>query len=125
MYPFRRSTGLFPLKDGVKTTNTNYTAFTNARIQVTPNQVIENGTLLIQNGKVVATGTSVSIPQNTVVIDLKGKYIYPSFIDMYSEFGVEKPKLPWVETFCPVCATREGFYGMIHVMPEKNAMDCI
>lgn len=93
----------FPKNDGVKTTNTNYTAFTNARIQVTPNQVIENGTLLIQNGKVVATGTSVSIPQNTVVIDLKGKYIYPSFIDMYSEFGVEKPKRPmgW-RTFCPV-----------------------
>lgn len=114
----------FPKNDGVKTTNTNYTAFTNARIQVTPNQVIENGTLLIQNGKVVATGTSVSIPQNTVVIDLKGKYIYPSFIDMYSEFGVEKPKRPMGGgRSAQYDATREGFYWNDHVMPEKNAMD--
>ena len=65
----------FPKNDGVKTTNTNYTAFTNAKIFITPNQIIDNGTLLINDGKVVSTGTSVSIPENAVLIDLAGKSI--------------------------------------------------
>ncbi|MBE9488882.1 MAG: amidohydrolase, partial [Bacteroidetes bacterium] len=82
----------FPKNDGVKSKNTNYTAFTNAKIYVTPTQIIEKGTLLIKDGKVVATGTSVTIPNNSVIIDITGKSIYPSFIDMYSGFGVEKPK---------------------------------
>ena len=78
----------FPKNDGVVSDNTNYTAFTNAKIYVTPTQVIEKGTLLIKNGKVVNVGSSVSIPKNTNVIDVSGKSVYPSFIDMYSDFGI-------------------------------------
>ena len=77
----------FPKNDGVKTKNNNYTAFTNAKIYMTPTQVIEKGTLLIQNGKVVQVGKSVSIPKNAVVQDLDGKSIYPSFVDIFSNFG--------------------------------------
>ena len=84
----------FPKNDGVVATNTNYTAITNAKIFITPNQIIENGTLLIKDSKIVASGTSVIIPKNSVIIDIKGKSIYPSFIDLYSDFGVEKPKRP-------------------------------
>ena len=79
----------FPKNDGVKTKNNNYSAFTNARIFITPSNIIENGTLLIQNGKVVQVGTNVSIPKNSVVEDLEGKSIYPSFIDVFSGFGVK------------------------------------
>ena len=39
----------FPKNDGVKSENTNYTVFTNAKIYVTPTQIIENGTLLIKD----------------------------------------------------------------------------
>ena len=34
----------FPKNDGVATKNTNYTAITNAKIYVTPTQIIEQGT---------------------------------------------------------------------------------
>ncbi|NER14150.1 amidohydrolase family protein [Leptobacterium flavescens] len=113
----------FPKNDGVKTTNNNFTAFTNARLFVTPTQVIDNGTLLIQNGKVVASGASVKIPENSVVIDLGGKYIYPSFIDIYSTFGVEKPKRrPGGGRSAQYNPSREGFYWNDHIMPENKAM---
>ncbi|MBT8272246.1 MAG: amidohydrolase family protein [Bacteroidia bacterium] len=114
----------FPKNDGVKSTNTNYTAFTNARIFVTPSQIIEKGTLLIQDGKVVSTGASVNIPANAVVIDVSGKSIYPSFIDLYSGFGVEKPKRQSGQGRSPQYdASREGFYWNDHIMPEQNAID--
>ena len=113
----------FPKNDGVKAENNNYTALTNARIYVTPTQIIENGTLLIREGKVVSVGTSVSIPANTVKIDLQGKHIYPSFIDVYSKFGVEQPKRPSGGGRSPQYdPTREGFYWNDHIMPEADAI---
>ncbi len=114
----------FPKNDGVATKNTNYTAFTNAKIHVTPTQVIEKGTLLIKDGKVVATGASVTIPKNSTVVDLSGKSIYPSFIDIYSSFGVEKPKRENTGRRSPQYdATRTGYYWNDHVMPENNAIE--
>ena len=115
----------FPKNDGVKSENTNYTAFVNAKIFVTPTQVIDKGTLLIHKGKVVATGTSVNIPDNAVIIDVSDKCIYPSFIDLYSGFGVEKPKRQGFGGFGrgQYDPTREGFYWNDHIRPEQNAVD--
>lgn len=115
----------FPKNDGVKSENTNYTAFTNAKIYVTPTQVIDKGTLLIHDGKVVASGATVSIPANAVVIDVSGKSIYPSFIDIYSDFGVEKPRRQGGGGFGggQYDASREGFYWNDHIRPEQNAVD--
>ncbi|MGB5437936.1 MAG: amidohydrolase family protein [Maribacter sp.] len=113
----------FPESKGVKSENNNYTAFTNAKIFVTPTQVIEKGTLLIQNGKVANVGASVIVPNNTVIIDLKGKFIYPSFIDIYSDFGVSKPKRAEGSGRSPQYEpTREGFYWNDHIMPEHTAV---
>ncbi|MFT6837155.1 MAG: imidazolonepropionase-like amidohydrolase [Sediminicola sp.] len=113
----------FPKNDGVKTTNNNYTAFTNAKIYVTPTQIIDGGTLLIQNGKVVQAAKTVTLPKSTIVIDLAGKSIYPSFIDIYSDFGVEKPKKASgggrTAEYEP---SREGYYWNDHVMPENKAI---
>ena len=40
----------FPKNDGVNSKNTNFTAFTNAKIFITPSKSINEGTLLIQDG---------------------------------------------------------------------------
>ena len=113
----------FPKNDGVKAKNNNYTAFTNAKIFVTPSQIIEGGTLLIQNGKVVQVGKSVTIPKNTVQVNLSGKSVYPSFIDIYSGFGVALPEKHKAsgrsDQYEP---TRDGFYWNDHIMPENDAV---
>lgn len=114
----------FPKNDGVKEKNTNYTAFINATIHVSPTQTIKKGTLLIQDGKVVNAGRSVTIPQNAVTIDLDEKHIYPSFIDAYTGFGVEKPKRKPGQGRSPQYeATREGFYWNDHIRPDQNAIE--
>ena len=113
----------FPKNDGVKTENTSYQAFTNGKIFVTPTQTIENGTLLIKDGKVITTGNQVTLPKNTTVVDLKGKSIYPSFIDMYSSFGVKKPKSTSNRRQSPQYGpSRSGYYWSDHVMPENKAI---
>ena len=82
----------FPTNTSISQSNENFTAFTNATIHVNPTEIINDGTLIIKNGKVVNTGKRITIPKNSIIIDLKGKHIYPSFIEMYSNFGIQKSK---------------------------------
>ncbi|MAB48270.1 MAG: amidohydrolase [Flavobacteriaceae bacterium] len=111
----------FPSNTGVKSKNTNYTALTNATIYVSPTEVLNNATLLIKDGKVVNVGTSVNIPKNTTTIDVSGKTIYPSFIDVYTSFGVKNPERGGNGP--RYGASRSGFYWNDHVMPEQDVMD--
>jgi imidazolonepropionase-like amidohydrolase len=110
----------FPSNTGVIANNSNYTAFKNATIHVSPTEVLNNATLLIKEGKVVSVGASVSIPKNTTIVDLSGKTIYPSFIDMYTTFGVKKPKRGGNGP--RYGAGRSGFYWNDHIMPEQDVM---
>jgi len=110
----------FPDNSGVKSNNSNYTAFTNAKIHVSPTEVLDNATLLIKDGKVVRVGKSVNIPKNTTTVNLSGKTIYPSFIDIYTTFGVAKPKRGGNGP--QYGAGRSGFYWNDHVMPEQDVM---
>ncbi|NQY09019.1 MAG: amidohydrolase family protein [Flavobacteriales bacterium] len=67
-------------------------AFTNAKIYLDHKTVIENATLIIKNQLIIGVGTDVKIPKGAVIHDLKGKVIYPSFIDLYSSYGMPKVK---------------------------------
>jgi imidazolonepropionase-like amidohydrolase len=114
----------FPTNSGVKTSENTSVAFTNATIYVTPTEVIKNGTLLVKDGKVVNVGKRVSIPNGTKTIDLEGKMIYPSFVDIYSDFGIGKPKRPSNSSrTSQYDAEREGYYWNDHIRPETNSAD--
>jgi len=86
---FAQST--FPV-NGVHDDNHLYYAFINARIFVDYKTVIDSATLLIHDGKIEDAGKGIKIPDGTVVYDLKGKNIYPSFIDMYTDYGITEVK---------------------------------
>lgn len=63
-------------------------AFTNATIVVNANQTISNGTLLVKGQTIQSVGTGIAVPKGYVVIDLKGKFIYPSLIDPFTSYGL-------------------------------------
>ena len=63
----------FPNNESVQNKNNNFIVFTNAKIYVTPTQIIEKGSLLIQNGKVIAAGIDIPIPKNCTTVNLLGK----------------------------------------------------
>jgi len=76
-------------------------AFTHATIYIDYQTKIEDATLLIKDGKVVAVSKKADLPKDVVVYDLKGKYIYPSFIDIYADYGMpeaSKKKQPRTTT---------------------------
>lgn len=63
--------------------------FEGAEIIPVVGEPISNGTLVVQNGKIVAVGSagSVSIPNNAEVIDASGKVIMPGLVDSHSHIG--------------------------------------
>lgn len=63
-------------------------AFKNATIVKNAQQQISNSTMLVRNGKIIALGTMVTVPADAIVIDCTGKFIYPSFIDVYADYGM-------------------------------------
>ncbi len=112
----------FPKNDGVKTRNTNYTVFKNAKIHIDPENVINNGMFAIKEGKITAVGKTINIPKNSIVIDLKGKEVYPSFIDLYTDFGIPKPKRAEGGNSPQYDAGREGYYWNDHIRPDTEAI---
>ena len=64
-------------------------AFVNATIVTSAQTTLQNAVMVIRKGKIEAVGTKILAPKDAVVVDCKGKYIYPSFIDMYSDYGTE------------------------------------
>ena len=64
------------------------TVIRNATILTAAGPVIENGAVLLQNGKVAAVGRTVNAPADALVIDASGKWVTPGIIDDHSHLGV-------------------------------------
>jgi imidazolonepropionase-like amidohydrolase len=77
----------FP-ENGVADNREGCYAFTNATIVKDGQTTLNNAVLVIRKGKIVAVGAGIAIPKDAVTIDCSGKYIYPSFIDIYADYGI-------------------------------------
>ena len=63
-------------------------AITGGRVFPVSGAPIDNGTVLIQNGDVVAVGASVTIPADAQRIDATGKWVTPGFVNASTQLGV-------------------------------------
>jgi Tol biopolymer transport system component/imidazolonepropionase-like amidohydrolase len=76
-------------------------AFTNARIiTMKGNEVIDNGTIVVDRNRIVAVGSNVSVPSDAKVIDAAGKTIMPGIIDVHWHGGMGSeqiiPQQSWI-----------------------------
>lgn len=65
-------------------------ALTGATIHTVTAGVIENGTILFENGVITAVGADIEVPDGARVVDVSGKHIYPGLIDAYSTVGISE-----------------------------------
>ncbi|MEM9820907.1 MAG: amidohydrolase family protein [Bacteroidota bacterium] len=78
--------------NGIKDNREDLYVFTNAIIHTAPDQKIEQATMVIRKGKIEAIGNKIALPKGALIVDLQGKHIYPSFIDIYSDYGIPEAK---------------------------------
>jgi imidazolonepropionase-like amidohydrolase len=57
-----------------------------------PGVQLDSATIVVRKGRIVEIGRNAVIPDDAVVYNLHGKYVYPSFIELDASFG-----LPGVE----------------------------
>lgn len=62
-------------------------AIQNGRLYTITNGIIESGTILIQDGKIIDIGPDVRLPSASYVIDAAGKMVFPGFIDGFTNLG--------------------------------------
>ena len=77
----------FPV-NGVHDYREDYFAFTHATIVKDSKTTIKRCNTRYQRRKNNSVGNNVAVPKDAAVIDCKGKYIYPSFIDFFSDYGI-------------------------------------
>lgn len=112
----------FPI-NGVSDSRSNVYAFTNAKIYIDADKVLENATLLIKDNKVVNVGQGLALPNEAIVVNCEGKTIYPSFIDMYSNYGMPELKRGSNNNRGPqFISNKKGAYHWNEaIKPEYNA----
>jgi len=113
--------------NGVADNRTGKYAFTNATIQTDFQTTVSNATLLVTDGKIEAVGANVAIPKDAIVIDLKGKFVYPSMVEAFGEYGIAKPQRAggnWWESAEKFVSDKKGAFGWNEaVKPEMQAKE--
>lgn len=88
--------------NGVKDSKPKFIALTNLTIVVNSKTTLENGTILIENDKIVKIGKNINIPKDALEINYENKVVLPAFIELNSSLGIDKQK-----------RNREGYYPQL------------
>ncbi len=78
---------------------------------------IEDGTVVIRDGKIEAVGKGLAVPAGAQVIEARGKYVLPGLVDPHSHIGVYS--MPAVE------AHSDGNEMVDPITPQVRADDSI
>ncbi len=78
--------------NGIKDQRDGWYAFINATVIPQAGERVDNATLIIKEGRIVSLTPGGAVPAGAIEIDAAGKYIYPSFIDAYAEYGLPEAK---------------------------------
>ncbi len=97
-------------------------AFTHASIHVDFETNLQDATLLIEKDRILAVGINITIPKEAIVFNCAGKHIFPSFIEMYSSFGMPELKLGQRGTGPHYDPLRKGaYYWNDAIKPDVQA----
>jgi imidazolonepropionase-like amidohydrolase len=63
-------------------------ALVGATIHTVTHGVLENGTIVFEDGRITALGVDVPVPSHAERVDVAGRHIYPGLIDAHSQMGL-------------------------------------
>ena len=102
-------------------------AIVGARIEVGGGKVIEKGTVVVRNGRILAVGDKVDVPEYAYVVKGDNLTVYPGFIDAYTTKGLKLPDpvpdqdvKPDLSVTPPISMREANRKG---IRPELNAAD--
>jgi imidazolonepropionase-like amidohydrolase len=81
---------LFLAVPGIHAQSSGTYAITHGKIFPVSGGPIEDGTVVIRDGKIAAVGASVEVPAGATVIDAKGLQVYPGLFDPITQMGLSE-----------------------------------
>ena len=85
------------------------------------NAPIENGTILIKDGKIAALGQNVAVGADARIIDASGKFVMPGMIDAQSRLFVIDSELNESRSIAPELNILDGLDPFVKEAPEVAA----
>ncbi len=92
-------------------------AITGGRVITVTHGVIENGTVLVEDGKIAEVGSKVRVPAAAKVIDARGKVVMPGMFDAGDQLGLVE------SNGIPVTVDSTEYSDPLH--PELRAIDAL
>ena len=84
--------------------------------------IIENGTLLIEDGKITAIGTEIEVPSEATVIDAAGQWVTPGLIDAHSHLsGLNEPA--WMPSVMDANEITSPVTAQVRMLDAFNPFD--
>ena len=84
---------------------------------ITPDKVIEQGSVLIDEGKIAQVGKDIAVPAGAKVVEAGGKFIIPGMIDAHCHTGVFADGVGWEKS--------DGNEMTDPITPHLRAIDAI
>ncbi|MCA9295007.1 MAG: amidohydrolase family protein, partial [Phycisphaerales bacterium] len=97
--------------NGMRPSDIRHDALTHATVVVSPDQTLEDATVILKDGVIVAVGELVAVPEGARVWDCVGLHIYPGLIESALFVDVDGP------------ARSAGSHWNPRVHPEWNIAD--
>jgi len=98
-------------------------AIRGAKVVPVSSAPIENATVVISRGLIVAVGINVTVPPDAWVIDGKGLTVYPGLIDGFTDVGMAAPAAPSGEGGQKPQLVSHGPEDRPATTPWRNAAD--
>lgn len=93
---------------------------TNATVHPISSEAIEGASLLFENGKITAIGTSLDAPEGALVIDVRGKHIYPGLFESHSQIGLtELSAVRATNDFREIGSINPNVKAIVSVYPDN------
>lgn len=99
----------FP-ENGPKDSRQNIHAFVGATVVISPTKTLEQATLVIKNGKIVSVSQETA-PTGAIIHEVKGTTIYPSFIELHSDYGIQMNNQSSQSNYPQPLSNKKGAYG--------------
>jgi imidazolonepropionase-like amidohydrolase len=92
-------------------------AIINGRVMTITQGILEQGTILIEGGRIVALGEEVEIPEDAQIYDAAGKVVMPGMIDPHCHVGIFPDGYGW--------QSADGNEMTDPITPHLRALDAI
>jgi len=92
-------------------------AIKDGKIYTITREVIEKGTVLVEDGKIKAVGADVKVPKGAEVVDASGKVVMPGLVEAHCHVGIWEEKIGW--------AGSDGNEATDPATPHVRALDGI